>query len=124
MTKKTALWIMIAFYLFAGLNHFINPGFYRPIIPPYMGTWADGINNLAGFLEIFFALMLIPKFTRPIGSYFIILMLVAFIPSHVYFIMKGEFQLGPFTITPLLAWIRLLIIHPLLILWAHWIRDA
>jgi hypothetical protein len=45
-------------------------------------------------------------------------MLIAFIPSHIYFIQKGTFTLGSITINPTISWIRLLVVHPLLIIWA------
>ncbi len=121
MLKKILLILLIVFYLFAGYNHFANPSFYDAIIPPYLSNWSAFINLASGFLEIGLALFLIPVKTRQWASWAIILMLLAFIPAHIYFIQKGNFQLGSFAMTPAIAWIRLLIIHPLLILWAWWI---
>jgi uncharacterized membrane protein len=115
---RTLLILMIVFYLFAGYNHFVNPTFYYPIIPPYLSNWLAPINILAGIAEIVLAILLIPKSTRKTAAWGIIFMLIAFIPSHIYFIQKGSFQLGSLMVTPLVAWIRLLVIHPLLILWA------
>ena len=115
---RTLLILMIVFYLFAGYNHFANPSFYYTIIPPYLSDWAGSINILAGIAEILLAILLIPKSTRKTAAWGIIIMLIAFIPSHIYFIQKGTFQLGSLTINPAIAWVRLLVIHPLLILWA------
>jgi uncharacterized membrane protein len=50
----------------------------------------------------------------------IIIMLLAFIPSHIYFIQKGEFMIGTVLFNPLKSSIRLFIGQPLLILWAYW----
>ena len=118
--KQILFYFLIVFYLFAGYNHFVTPSFYLPIIPPYLADWAKEINILSGIVEIILALLLIPKFTRSIAAKGIILMLIAFIPSHIYFIQKGNFLLGSFTITPLLSYIRLFIGQPILILWAWW----
>jgi uncharacterized membrane protein len=120
MLKKILLILLIAFYLFAGYNHFANPTFYNAIIPPYLSDWSGFINFTSGCIEIGLALLLIPVKTRQWASWAIILMLLAFIPAHIYFIQKGNFQLGGLAVTPMIGWIRLLVIHPLLILWAWW----
>lgn len=122
--KKVLLVAMILFYLFAGYNHFANPEFYYPLIPPYLSAWSGPINILSGIMEIALALLLIPKATRKAAAWGIILMLIAFIPSHIYFIQKGTFQLGPFEVSPAIAWIRLLVIHPILLLWAWYVSRT
>jgi uncharacterized membrane protein len=118
--KQILFFFLIVFYLFAGYNHFAAPSFYLPIIPPYLAAWAKEINIVSGVAEIILALFLIPKTTRSLAVKGIIIMLIAFIPSHVYFIQKGNFTLGAFTITPLLSYLRLLIGQPILIFWAWW----
>jgi uncharacterized membrane protein len=118
--KQILFFFLIVFYLFAGYNHFATPSFYIPIIPPYLATWAKEINIVSGIAEILLALLLIPKTTRPFAVKGIIIMLIAFIPSHIYFIQKGSFTLGSITITPTLSYIRLLVGQPILILWVWW----
>jgi uncharacterized membrane protein len=118
--KQILFFFLIVFYLFAGYNHFATPSFYLPIIPPYLATWAKEINIISGIAEILLALLLIPKTTRPFAVKGIIIMLIAFIPSHIYFIQKGSFTLGSITITPTLSYIRLLVGQPILILWVWW----
>ena len=120
IVKQILFFLLIVFYLFAGYNHFANPSFYMPIIPPYLSDWAKEINLLSGIAEIVLALLLIPKATRTLAVKGIIIMLIAFIPSHIYFIQKGSFTLGSITITPTLSYIRLLIGQPILILWVWW----
>ena len=116
--KKGLLIIAIVFYIFAGYNHFANPSFYLPLIPPYLSLWANELNLLSGIIEIILGILLIPKKTRQYAAWAIVLMLIAFIPSHIYFIQKGTFTLGSITINPAISWIRLLVVHPLLIIWA------
>ena len=120
IVKQILFFFLIVFYLFAGYNHFATPSFYLPIIPPYLAAWAKEINIVSGIAEIILALLLIPKTTRPLAVKGIIIMLIAFIPSHVYFIQKGSFTLGSITITPVLSYVRLLIGQPILILWVWW----
>ncbi len=115
--KMISIYVMGIFYLFAGINHFINPEFYLPLIPPYFSN-PELINVVSGIIEIAFgAGILLPK-TRVIASYGIILMLIAFIPSHVYFIQIGNCIEGGLCVDDWIGWLRLIVIHPLLIYWA------
>ena len=118
--QQVLFFILIVFYIFAGYNHFASPSFYLPIIPPYLSDWANEINLLSGILEIILGILLIPKSTRPYAAKGIIILLILFIPSHIYFIQKGSFTLGAIEITPTLSWFRLLIGQPILMLWAWW----
>lgn len=120
LLQQILFFILIAFYIFAGYNHFASPSFYLPIIPPYLSDWANEINLLSGILEIILGILLIPKSTRPYAAKGIIILLILFIPSHIYFIQKGSFTLGAIEITPTLSWFRLLIGQPILMLWAWW----
>lgn len=52
----------------AGINHFRNPAFYHPIIPPYLGN-ADLINYVAGIAEILGAALLLFNFSRRLACY-------------------------------------------------------
>ena len=121
--QKTLFLFLIVFYLFAGYNHFANPSFYLPIIPPYLAAWAKEINIVSGIAETLLALLLIPKSTRAFAVKGIIIMLIAFIPSHVYFIQKGYFTIGSLSITPILSYVRLFIGQPILILWVWWVSK-
>lgn len=114
--------LMAVCYLFAGLNHFLNARFYSKLIPPYLAKFSQTINHLSGMVEIVLAIGLLFDFTRTLAANGIIFLLIVFIPAHIYMIQLGVFKLGRFTITPLISWARLVIIHPLLIIWAWWIR--
>lgn len=81
--QKISFWIMVLFYLAAGSNHFINPGFYIQIMPPYL-PWQLGLIYISGLLEICFALLLIPIRTRKLSSIFIIALLIAIFPANIY----------------------------------------
>lgn len=122
--KNILLVVLIAFYLFAGANHFTNPSFYTPIIPPYLIKWANEINIISGALEILLGLQLIPTSTREKAGLGIVVLLIAFIPSHLYFIQKGEFMIGSIIFNPLISSIRLFIGQPILMLWAYWASKS
>jgi hypothetical protein len=47
-------------------------------------------------------------------------MLIAFLPVHIQMVRDAPFLLGNLHVSPLIAWIRLVVLQPLLILWAWW----
>lgn len=109
--------MMAGFYILAGLNHFINPDFYTPLIPDYLGN-PDLINAVSGVAEIILGAGILFDGTRKVSSYLIIAMLIAFIPAHIYFMESGNCIEGGLCVAAWVSWVRLLIIHPLLMYWA------
>ena len=49
--KTISLWLMAAFYVGAGINHFRAPEFYLPIMPPCL-PWHEELVFLAGVAEV------------------------------------------------------------------------
>jgi uncharacterized membrane protein len=116
--KSISLAILVTGYLVAGANHFIHPQGYIQIIPSYL-PFPVLLNNMAGFFEILFGLLLIRPKTRKVASWGIIMMLVAFLPVHVTMLVHSPLRVGSLWVTPTIAWIRLLL-QPVLMLWAWW----
>ena len=121
--KKIALFLLIIFYIIAGINHFWHAKFYYPIIPPYFQPWAYHLNFIVGLAEISLAVMMAFAFSRKLAAIGIIVMLVAFIPTHIYFIQIGSCVPNGLCVPAWIGWARLLIIHPILIAWAWWCRQ-
>lgn len=115
--KSVSFLGIIGFYLFAGINHFIDPEFYYPLVPEYL-PWPKTINVISGVAEILLAIGLIFKSTRKLSSYLIIVMLIAFLPAHIYFIEEGGCLHEDLCVDVWVMWVRLLVVHPILILWA------
>lgn len=121
--KKLLRLLLIGFYLIAGSYHFINPEFYLALIPDYL-PFPVLINYASGVLEVLLAVgVAIPKY-RSVAAKSIMVLLILFIPSHVYFIQIGSCVEDGLCVSPWISWSRLLIIHPLLMLWAWFIKDA
>lgn len=110
---------MVGFYMFAGIYHFVNPKAYYGLFPPYLKSYAVPLNIAAGVAEVVCAILLILPVTRMFAGYAIIAMLLAFIPSHIYMIQKGNFPIFGFTVTPIISIIRLVVFQPLLMYWAY-----
>ncbi|MEM9024955.1 MAG: hypothetical protein AAGB22_14515 [Bacteroidota bacterium] len=115
---KWSLYAMAAFYLFAGSYHFINPDFYAGLIPDYLPAH-DFLHRLAGAFELVFGLALFFERTRWWATRGILLMLLAFVPAHVHFIAIGSCIEGGLCVPPWIGWVRLVVIHPLLLYWAY-----
>ncbi|MEO7801331.1 MAG: MauE/DoxX family redox-associated membrane protein [Ginsengibacter sp.] len=113
--KKIFLWATALFYIAAGCNHFVHPDTYISLIPPYL-PWPAFLNTLSGTLEILFGGMLLINKTRKLATILIILMLLAFLPAHVYMVQKNG-CISPALCVPLwLAWLRLPLQFVLIIL--------
>lgn len=121
MIKKYARIILIAFYLVAGVNHFVHPDFYLPLIPDYF-PWKNAINIISGILEIVLAMGMIWRPTRKWAAIGIVAILLAFIPSHWHFIQLGAYVEGGLCVPEWVAWVRLFPVHFLLMIWAWWVR--
>ncbi|WP_425392052.1 DoxX family protein [Ekhidna sp.] len=115
--KRISVYIQGVFYILAGANHFINPEFYYPLIPEYF-VFEEQMNNLAGVAEILFGTGLFFYSTRRISAYLIVIMLSIFITSHIYFIQQGSCVSDGLCVPQWVGWVRLVVIHPLLIWWA------
>jgi uncharacterized membrane protein len=123
LIKKISLAILIIFYLAAGINHFRSTDSYLRIIPHYI-PYPVPVNTFAGCFEMLFAILLIFRKTRRFAAFGIILMLIAFLPVHISMIGGAPLKLGSLLMTPLITRVRLVIIQPLLIVWAWWYGKA
>ena len=71
------------FFVAAGVNHFVNPDFYRKIVPPGFGSPAvvvaiSGVAEIAGGIGL-----LIPQLRRW-AAWGLIALLIAVFPANVY----------------------------------------
>jgi len=120
--RYVARGLLAAFFTLAGLNHFVMPTFYYSLIPNYL-PYPKVINLLAGIAEMVLGVGLLIAPFRQWAVWGIIAMLIAFIPSHVYFIQIGGCTTNGLCVPLWVAWVRLLLIHPLLIAWAWYVRK-
>jgi uncharacterized membrane protein len=116
--KKILLWIMAAFYVFAGVNHFLNPLFYVNIMPPYL-PWHLELVYLSGIAEIVLGIGLtIPRY-RTLAAWGVIALLIAVFPANLHQAMNDVSMLGSEESTGAIRWLRLPF-QAVFILWAWW----
>ena len=91
---------MAALYILAGVNHFVHPHTYYVLIPPYL-PYPVLLNAISGAIEIVLGILLLLPSTRKASAIGIVILLILFIPVHIYMIQKGGCMGGP-TCSPLL----------------------
>ena len=123
MIKKISLVLMIILYVGAGINHFIHPAGYLQIIPPYFQPFQVFINYASGILEIVLGTLLIFSKTRKAAAYGIIILLILFIPAHVFMIEKGGCVSETMCLPKWGAWVRLFPLQFMLMWWAWFNRK-
>ncbi len=119
--KDISRWTAILFFLSAGINHFVNPQFYLPLIPEVMPI-KNGVNIMVGFLELTFGMGLINPSTRRTAGKLLMGLLVVLTWSHIYFIQQGSCVPEGLCIDPWIAWVRLIVVQPLLVWWIWTMR--
>jgi uncharacterized membrane protein len=120
MIKTGFKYLLVAFFILGGVNHFLAPGFYLPMMPPYIPAH-EFMVMLSGATEIIAGIMLaIPK-TSKAGAWFIIAHLLIFFTVHIYMIQEAATE---FADLPLVAlWIRIPV-QFLFIAWAFWFTRS
>lgn len=113
--KLVLKYLMSAFYVLAGLNHFRDPDFYLRIMPTYM-AWHLSLVYLSGGFEIVLGvLLLFPRFTR-IAGFGLIVLLIAIFPANIHMAANPALYTD---ISPIALWIRLPL-QGVFIAWAYW----
>ena len=52
--KRVLKWLLGLLFILAGINHFVRPGFYVAIMPPYL-PWHLELVYLSGLFEVLLA---------------------------------------------------------------------
>ena len=71
----------------AGMNHFRKPKLYERIIPSYIPA-ASTMVLASGILEMVLGFMLMNRNSQAEAAWGIIIMLVLFIPVHIYMLQE------------------------------------
>jgi uncharacterized membrane protein len=76
-------------FVLAGMNHFRKPKLYERIMPPYIPAHSAMVM-LSGFVEMILGFMIMNKNTQNEAAWGIIIMLVAFLPVHIYMLQNEQ----------------------------------
>ena len=87
--KKLVLFGLAAFFINAGVNHFVNPDFYLSIMPPAFPLHPEAVY-ISGFFEVLGGVsVLIPRL-RKITGWGLVALLVAVYPANIYMAITPE----------------------------------
>lgn len=103
--------IMAVFYMAAGVFHFVRPGLYMRMMPPWLPAHRF-LVFFSGVCELVLGAALLVPALRSWAAWGIIALLVAVFPANVHMLTGGKFRLP----RPLL--ILRLPLQALLIYWA------
>ncbi len=76
-------------FVLAGMNHFRKPKIYERIMPPYIPAHSSMVM-LSGIAEMILGFMIMSKNTQTAAAWGIIIMLLAFIPVHIYMLQNEK----------------------------------
>jgi uncharacterized membrane protein len=112
--KTASKYLLAIFMVGAGTMHFLNPGFYMKIMPPYLPLHLP-LVYLSGFFETVLGLLLLaPRFSR-LAAWGIIALLIAVFPANIYVYQHQ----GLLPASPMVHLLRLPL-QAVFILWAYW----
>ena len=78
------------FWVVAGAMHFVAPGAYRAIVPPYLGRWRNELVQLSGVAELAGGLAVLPERTRRGARWWLLATLAAVYPANVHMALHPE----------------------------------
>ena len=79
--------------VYAGVQHFLKPDFYLPFVPSFL-PYTNVIIYVSGIIEIVLGLMLImPKYSK-IGAMGIMLLMLVFLPIHIWDVFSDTPAIG------------------------------
>jgi len=76
-------------FIIGGVNHFRKPKLYERIMPPYIPAHSS-LVLISGIIEMVFGFMLITKESQSIAAWGIILLLIIFIPVHLFMLQNKK----------------------------------
>jgi len=109
-----AFYAFALLFLVAGANHFLNPAFYWPMMPPYI-PYPRLMVALSGVAEMALGALLFWAQARSLAAWGIVLMLTVFFTVHVYMLQESG---GKFASLPLWLLVARIPLQFLLIWWA------
>jgi uncharacterized membrane protein len=116
--RRALLWLLSAFFVFAGFNHLMNPEFYVAIMPPNLPA-PEWLHLVAGIAELVLGVYLLEPRTRVLAAWGMIALLIAIFPANLYVARENVGMGGPGTGAGALNYVRLPF-QALFIAWAWW----
>ncbi len=116
--KTISKYLLAIFMIMAGTMHFVNPGFFLKIMPPYLPLHKE-LVLISGVFEVLLGiLLLVPKCSH-LAAWGIVALLIAVFPANIYLFQNQDLMPA----SPVVHFLRLPL-QGVLILWAYWYTRA
>lgn len=112
--RRTSRWSLAAFFIGAGVNHFVAPRTYEQIVPPRLRGNARLLVQVSGVAELAGGLGVLLPGTRRLSGLGLIALLAAVFPANLYMAREPE----QFRKIPRWALYGRLPLQPVMMLWA------
>ena len=110
---RTSRRLLGAFWIAAGINHFVNPRFYEAIVPPSLRHEKERVVQISGVAEVLGGIGVLLPFARRLPGVSLIALLAAVFPANLHMAREPE-RFG----MPRWALYARLPLQPLMMLWA------
>ena len=114
--KQALLFLMAAFYVVAGANHFAQPDVYMPMMPPYL-PGHRALISLSGAAEIALGIAVLVPSLRRIAAWGLMLLLIVVFPANLHIALYNVPLFGRTAGFGIWNWVRLPF-QAVLIAWA------
>ena len=84
-----SLFGLCVFFVYFGIDHFINPDFYLSIMPPAFPLHAEAVY-ISGFFEILGGICVLIPSLRKLAGWGLIALLVSVYPANIYMAINPE----------------------------------
>jgi len=89
MIRRIALLVLAIFFVAAGVNHFVHPGIYVRIVPPWLPA-AALLVQISGFCEVLGGIGALVPYARRFAGVGLLALLVAVFPANVQMAQHPE----------------------------------
>ena len=77
------------FFVYFGIDHFVNPDFYLSIMPPAFPLHAEAVY-ISGFFEILGGICVLIPSLRKLAGWGLITLLISVYPANIYMAINPE----------------------------------
>lgn len=115
--RDVAVWLLAAFFIAGGVYHFVKPGFYVAMMPPWLPAHLL-LVQVSGVCEILGGVCVLIPATRVVAGWGLIALLVAVFPANLHMALNPAPWLAKGV--PLWGLYVRLPIQAVFIAWAWW----
>lgn len=87
--RGLALLGLSVFWVVAGVNHFVSPDFYVPMMPPYLPGHLE-LVYLSGVFEILGGVLVLVPRVRAMAGWGLVALLLAIFPANIHMAISPE----------------------------------